>query len=61
MKYPFMMHVDPAVLEQLTAQQQQAMQDGHAAFFDGIEDPAERGHGTNLLVDALGEVVAELA
>lgn len=25
-----------------------------AAFLDGLEDPAEREHGTNLMVDALG-------
>jgi hypothetical protein len=24
------------------------------AFLDGLEDPAEREHGTNLMVDALG-------
>lgn len=24
------------------------------AFLDGLEDPAEREHGTNLIVDALG-------
>jgi uncharacterized protein YndB with AHSA1/START domain len=28
------------------------------AFLDGLEDPAEREHGTNLMVDALGAALA---
>ena len=31
------------------------------AFFDGIDDPANREHGTNLLVDALGKALQETA
>jgi uncharacterized protein YndB with AHSA1/START domain len=29
------------------------------AFFDGLDDPAEREHGTGLLLDALGRHLAE--
>ncbi|MBS1887082.1 MAG: SRPBCC family protein [Actinobacteria bacterium] len=28
------------------------------AFFDGLDDPAEREHGTGLLLDALGDFLA---
>ncbi len=28
------------------------------AFFDGLDDPAEREHGTGKLLDALGEHLA---
>ena len=31
------------------------------AFLDGIDDPAEREHGTNLMLDGLGAALAELA
>jgi uncharacterized protein YndB with AHSA1/START domain len=31
------------------------------AFLDGIDDPAAREHGTNLLVDALGAALLEMA
>jgi uncharacterized protein YndB with AHSA1/START domain len=29
------------------------------AFLDGLEDPAEREHGTNLMVDALGAALGD--
>jgi hypothetical protein len=29
------------------------------AFLDGIDEPAEREHGTNLMVDALGAAPRE--
>jgi uncharacterized protein YndB with AHSA1/START domain len=31
----------------------------HGAFFDGLEDPAEREHGTGLLLDALAAFLGE--
>lgn len=31
------------------------------AFLDGIDDPAGREHGTNLMVDALGAALLEMA
>jgi uncharacterized protein YndB with AHSA1/START domain len=31
----------------------------HGAFFDGLEDPAEREHGTGLLLDGLTAFLAE--
>jgi hypothetical protein len=31
------------------------------AFFDGLDDPAEREHGTGKLLDALGEHLATAA
>jgi uncharacterized protein YndB with AHSA1/START domain len=31
----------------------------HGAFFDDLEDPAEREHGTGLLLDALAAYLAE--
>src|SRR5262245_10750476 len=30
------------------------------AFLDGIDDPAEREHGTNLMLDGLGAALAEM-
>ena len=31
----------------------------HGAFFDDVEDPAEREHGTGLLLDGLAAFLAE--
>jgi uncharacterized protein YndB with AHSA1/START domain len=31
----------------------------HGAFLDGLEDPAEREHGTGLLLDALGAFLGD--
>lgn len=50
MKYLILMHVDPAVLEQLTPEQGTQIQQGHAAF---MEQTKERGEfvGTQALAD----------
>lgn len=50
MKYVIMMQVDPTVLEQLTDEQQQQVQDGHAAF---MTETKERGEfiATQALAD----------
>nr|WP_218120242.1 YciI family protein [Actinopolyspora mzabensis] len=49
-KYLILMQVDPAVLEQLTDEQQRQLQEGHAAF---IADTKERGEfiATQALAD----------
>ena len=31
----------------------------HGAFFDALEDPAQREHGTGLLLDGLAAFLAE--
>jgi uncharacterized protein YndB with AHSA1/START domain len=31
----------------------------HGAFFDGLEDPAQREHGTGLMLDGLAALLAE--
>ena len=31
------------------------------AFLDGLDDPGEREHGTNVLMDALGATLREVA
>jgi hypothetical protein len=41
MKYLILMHVDPAVLEQLTAEQQTAIQTGHAEFMRATKESGE--------------------
>ena len=41
MKYLVIMHVNPAVLEQLTDEQQQLIQDGHAAFMAATKERGE--------------------
>lgn len=50
MKYLILMHVDPAVLEQLTPEQGTQIQEGHAAF---MAQTKERGEfvGTQALAD----------
>jgi hypothetical protein len=40
-KYLILMHVDPTVLEQLTAEQQQMIQEGHAAFIASTKENGE--------------------
>jgi hypothetical protein len=40
-KYVILMQVDPAVLEQLTAEQQQMIGEGHAAFIAATKDSGE--------------------
>ena len=41
MKYVILMQVDPAVLEQLTEEQQQMIGDGHAAFLAATKESGE--------------------
>ena len=41
MKYVILMQVDPAVLEQLTPEQQQHLGDGHAAFMAATKESGE--------------------
>lgn len=50
MKYLILMHVSPAILEQLTPEQGTMIQQGHAAF---MEQTKERGEfvGTQALAD----------
>lgn len=50
MKYVILMQVDPTVLEQLTDEQQQQLQDGHTAF---MAETKERGEfiATQALAD----------
>ncbi|MFT4126866.1 MAG: YciI family protein [Gordonia sp. (in: high G+C Gram-positive bacteria)] len=50
MKYIIAMHVDPAVLDALTPQQQQAIGDGHAAFIAAAKEAGEF-IGTQALAD----------
>ncbi|NIJ10440.1 hypothetical protein FHU38_000784 [Saccharomonospora amisosensis] len=41
MKYLILMQVDPAVLEQLTDEQQKQIQEGHAAFMAATKESGE--------------------
>ena len=41
MKYVILMHVEPAVLEQLTEEQQPMIQEGHAAFMSSTKANGE--------------------
>ena len=41
MKYLIMMHIDPDVLEQLTEEQQQQIQEGHGGFIAEIKERGE--------------------
>lgn len=41
MKYVILMHVDPAVLEQLSDEQQHQIQDGHGAFIAATKEHGE--------------------
>ena len=41
MKYVILMQVDPAVLEQLTEEQQQMIGDGHSAFMAATKESGE--------------------
>ena len=41
MKYVIAMYVDPAVMEQLTEDQQQALQEGHGAFMASTKENGE--------------------
>lgn len=41
MKYLVLMQVDPAVLESLTEEQQQAIGDGHQTFIDKVTESGE--------------------
>lgn len=41
MKYLILMHVDPQVLEGLTEEQQQMIQEGHAAFMASTKENGE--------------------
>ena len=41
MKYLIIMHVDPAVLENLTEEQQQQIGDGHGAFLAATKESGE--------------------
>jgi hypothetical protein len=49
-KYVILMHVDPAVLEQLTEEQQQMIGDGHAAFM-----ASTKANGEFIATQALGD------
>ena len=50
MKYVIAMHVDPAVLEHLTDDQQRALQEGHAAFIASTKE-----NGEFIATQALGD------
>lgn len=50
MKYLIMMHVEPAVMENLTAEQQQEIQEGHATFVSSTKETGEF-IGTHALAD----------
>jgi hypothetical protein len=49
-KYVILMHVDPTVLEQLTEEQQQMIQDGHLAFISSTKQ-----NGEFVMTQALGD------